>query len=306
MSNRSRRSVLEQIGLVLGASVGVGSVRAFDDGDAYDALEEMRDVLLDLERELSRAEDQLEDLDNASGFGGFDDPDFGGIDGDDPPAEILDDVGDDVVINDIPVSRMVPLNGTNNTDAREFDRTVRVNGVKVGIAKNGTQASESGTRDPPEGPESDAVDSGSRSEVVGLDRGNDGDGPDTADFGGFDPSPDPDDGDESASSPGSGGSANDTVEEGVEVLTEVREMRTEASNTLDELETGGWQTVERELRRTRQLLTHVRTRLDVAERKLSSDWEAAVETTDSMTERVEERIDIVEDAMGELDTDVGF
>jgi hypothetical protein len=152
MSNRSRRSVLEQIGLVLGASVGVGSVRAFDDGDAYDALEEMRDVLLDLERELSRAEDQLEDLDNASGFGGFDDPDFGGIDGDDPPAEILDDVGDDVVINDIPVSRMVPLNGTNNTDAREFDRTVRVNGVKVGIAKNGTQASESGTRDPPRAP----------------------------------------------------------------------------------------------------------------------------------------------------------
>lgn len=308
MDKISRRTVLEQAGLTLAvAAVGIGSVKAdgFDDGQ--DALEDLRDSLQDFHDELELAEDGLDEIEHGSGFNGFGNPDFDGSSGDAPASEVLEDLDDDVIVNGVPANRLVPLNQTNGSNAQEFDGTVRVNGVPVAVKPPGGNTTENGGSTSTATAEGSSSSSENSSGFDGFDSGAESNSDSTGATNGFgDFGPNTGIGSQNTGDNGDNeGQSDERQRQGIEILTEVREEYDEVMETLDEIQVEGLQPIEREVRKTRQLFTDIQSQLQSAENQLANDFGVAIETIETMTDRVDTRIDSIEDILRDFDGDFG-
>jgi hypothetical protein len=316
MRELSRRTVLGQVGIAVGAALGIGSVRA----SHTDPIEEIESVLRNLQEEVQNAEDVLEgldpdgfggdtDFDGGTGIGGFDgDPDFDGgtgIDGFDGDPEFddgadfggdsssdgldLDEIDDDLTINGVPVGEAESADQLNQTSLSQFDGEIRVNGIPLGNATGEETQSESGSQS-----DSEAIDA---QETANRSDGSGGESTEDSGFSGFDgdPGSDVDNSTETdTEEPATGESQplvpDSLLEDARDVIEDVREEYQEVREEVQEVSDQDQISVIAEVQSTNRLLDDIGAKLDTAEQNLDTGFEQAAETMEAIDEMIDDHL----------------
>ncbi|MBX0325536.1 hypothetical protein EGH21_21150 [Halomicroarcula sp. F13] len=319
MRKISRRTVIGRFGAaIVGiASVGTGAGRSTD--DVHDALEELYESFVDLEAEVESTVNVLDEMDvdrdfnptelpdfddelGSPGFDGFsEDPDFDGEGpspdfdgGDDTPG--LDDVDDDLVINGVPVGQMESLDQVNESVLSQFDGRVIVNGVPLGRA---SEAHTGTANDSATTAGADVSGGTTNSTANGASNSSE---QVVADGVGGDISGNP-----------TGSRQSDSDEQTVAIerirartaLADVREEVAEVATVLDEIRTSQYTIVRQESQRAHALLDDVQKAVDTTERRLGANRSGLVEPMKRVANQLNERIDHLEELLGDFDDGFG-
>jgi len=324
MRELSRRTVLGQLGIAVGAVLGVDGVRA----SHTDPIEQIESELRNFQEEVQKAEDALNDLnpdgfggdtdfDSGTGIGGFDgDPDFDGgtgidgfggdpefddgtdFDGDSSSDGLdLDDVDDDLTINGVPVGEAESADQLNQTSLSQFDGEIRVNGIPLGNAT--VEETQSGSTSQSDSEAIDAKETANTSDSSG--------GETTADsgFSGFDgePGSDVDNSTETdTEEPATGESQplvpDSLLEDARDVIEDVRDEYQAVREDVQEVSDQDRISVIAEVQSTNRLLEDIGAKLDTAEQNLDTGFDQAAETMETIDEMIDAHLSGVDHVGG--------